>query len=242
MTQILWNCCFSSCPCNCFQCCLNFLSSSLLFICTNNFISLLIVGFDSFIQVNCQLLIYLSYLFAKIPASCVYDKIIRSIRHLIHFNKMISTPQCSQASLLPFRFLQIPETPQLCQFKSLFPAIPYILPRWYKVCCLIQFCKIYLTFPKFYRVHSTSNVHSHNIGNCLVLNRHCCTYGTALSDMNVWHNTYLRILSKRIITHPANLPDCFILNHPRITNGRVYFPFNLKHFYLLFFFYLLLLP
>ena len=78
---------------------------------------------------------------------------------------------------------------------------------------LVQLLEIYSSFSQIDSVHTASDINAHNIRDCLIHDGHGCSNRAALSGMDVRHDTDPAALGEFIITHAADLLDCFFLDY-----------------------------
>ena len=225
--QILRDHAFLSLPLDLLQSCLDLFFPALLLVGADDLIPLFKVFFFPFAQLNSQLLVEFSDLFSKVAASTVYDKILNPVRGLIDLDEMVSAPQCSQAALKALRVFEIPVAAKLLKVKMLLSSFPHIHAGRNKVGRLIEFLIINICFSEVNRIHSASDIHSHNIGNCLIRNGHGRTDRAALTRVHIRHDADPAARSEFIVAHAADLLDCFLFDHGSIAYGCIDLTFNL---------------
>ena len=93
----------------------------------------------------------------------------------------------------------------------------------------IKAFKIYIGFSDINRVHSTTDINAHYIGNSFINNCHRRTDSASFSCMYVRHNSYSAALSELIVAHATDLIDSRILNHSCIAYSCVNISLYIKH-------------
>ena len=140
---------------------------------------------------------------------------------------MVSAPQCSQAALKALRIVEIPVAAKLFKVKVLLSSFPHIHAGRNEVGRFIEFLIINICFSEVNRIHSASDIHSHNIGDCLIRNGHGRTDRAALTRVHIRHDADPAARSEFIVAHAADLLDCFLFDHGSIAYGCIDLTFNL---------------
>ena len=216
-------------PGNGLQSALDFLFPILLLIGAYNLVPLQKIGLLALVQIHRQLLIQLRHLLAQIPAPGVDHQIFDPVPGLVHFDEMVSAPQCSKTALQPFRILQAAVAAKLLQVEFLLPAFPDMHARRHIMSCLVKPFKIDFHISQPHRIHPAADVHSHDIGHRFVRDGHGSADGASLPCMNVGHDPDFAALSEFVIAHSADLLYGFLLHHSAEADCLVHFTFDLKH-------------
>ena len=109
----------------------------------------------------------------------------------INLDKVIAAAQCSQA---PFQPLCLPQTPvagQAGQVEALHTPLPYASSAGNLMNRRIHSLKINFYRTKRNRIHPAADIHSDNVGNHLIVDRHRGADRAAFPGMNIRHNTNL---------------------------------------------------
>ena len=92
---------------------------------------------------------------------------------------------------------------------------------------LVDLRKINLRVTEIHRVHPATDIDADHIGNRFISNRHCRSNGTALTGVDVRHNSDLGAFRHSIIAHASDLLDSFILHYSRVADCRIHFSLDL---------------
>ena len=142
------------------------------------------------VQVYGHILIKFRDLCSQITAAGMNDKILISLRIRINLNKVIASAERADASFKPLCILQIAAASERRKVKMLLSAFPHPSAARNAVRRPIKRFKVDIRPAEINRIHSAANIHADHIGNDLINDRHRCADRTALSCMNIRHDTY----------------------------------------------------
>ena len=156
-------------------------------------------------------------------------QILDAVRSSINLDKMVSSAQCTQASLQALCLLQVSIAAKSGQVKALHAPFPNISPAGDIMSGSIDFFKINIHLTQFNSIHAAADIDANDIRNRFIGDRHCGADRAALSGMYIGHDPYLRSCCEIMITHSADLFDSFALYNRCITDRCVYLSFDFKH-------------
>ena len=79
--------------------------------------------------------------------------------------------------------------------------------------CFIQLLKVNSSLPNIDGVHTTSDINTDNVRDCLIHDSHGRSDRAALSGMDIGHDSDPAAFSEFVIAHAADLLDCFFLDY-----------------------------
>ena len=156
-------------------------------------------------------------------------QILCAIRSSINFDKMVPSAQCTQASLQALCLFQISIAAKAGQVKTLHAPFPNVSPAGNIMSGSIDFFKINIHLPQRSSIHTAADINANDIWNCFIGDCHCGADCAAFSGMYIGHNPYLRSCCEIMVTHPADLLDCFVLYNGCVTDSSIYLSFDFNH-------------
>ena len=181
------------------------------------------------VQIDGQALVVFRHLLAQVAGAGVDHETAGAVRGAVDLDEVVAAAQGAQAAFQPLRILQRAEAAQPCQVKALLPALPHAHAGGDAVGRLVHALHVDIAPAERDRVHAAADIHTDDVGDDLVPDRHGRADGAALPGVDVGHDADPAPGGDLIIAHSADLLDGLVLDDAGKADRRIHLSFDFHH-------------